>query len=140
MTATPPSTRLVALPRLLGLLMLLTPLLILGCAAEGHRPRATWTGDGATVTLEYRGEARGVFAAGDWNGWDPLRHPFQWRGGDRWLLELALPAGEHRYLLAVETDSSWEWRVDPANPLRVRDGDGRELSLLRVGNGAPASE
>ncbi len=123
-----------------GVLLVLFALAGSACAPEGHEPIATWNGSDATVTLEYRGDAIAVFAAGDWNGWDPLRHPYQWRGGERWVLELTLPPGEHHYLLAVETDEAWEWRTDPANPLRAEDGSGRELSLLRVGNGVAAAE
>ena len=104
-------------------------------AAGGGAPRepvAIWEGPEATVSLEYRGTARAVFATGDFNDWTPRHHPFRWRGEDRWDLSLRVPAGEYAYLIAVESDEKWELKLDPANPLRTRDSAGRELSLLRV--------
>ncbi len=115
------------------MLMSLFGVLILACAPTQQEPLMRWQGDQATIVLEYRGQARAVFAAGDWNDWVPLASPFQWRGGERWLLELELPPGEHAYLLAVETDDKWEWKLDPANPVRTQDAGGRELSLLTIG-------
>lgn len=124
-----------------GAVLLLISLLFAGCGGGGKGPVTKWEGQQAVVTLEYRGDARAVYAAGDFNGWDPLRSPFRRRGGDRWDLPLELRPGEHRYLLAVETADRWEWKPDPANPLRRRDGAGRELSLLRIeGNGAPLAD
>ncbi len=113
---------------------------VLGCAPSGQEPLTTWEGDQATLVLEYRGQARAVFAAGDWNGWNPQADPFLWRGGERWQLELQLPPGAHAYLLVVETDQKWEWRLDPANSARTHDADGRELSLLEVGTAAVVND
>jgi hypothetical protein len=126
--------------RLRLMLTSLSLALLLGCAPTRQEPLTRWRGDQATLMLEYRGQAQAVFAAGDWNGWAPLANPFQWRGGDRWLLELELPPGEHAYLLAVETDEKWEWKLDPANPVRTRDADGRVLSLLEVGTAADVDD
>lgn len=125
-------------PRRLAALLGLGLLLASACAAPDTRPQTVWEGETARVTLRYGGDARAVFAAGDFNGWEPDRSPFTRRGDGRWELALSLPPGEHAYLLAIETDTRWEWRTDPNNPLRTRDAAGRELSLLRVG--APGTD
>ena len=114
------------------ILLVIGLVLPFGCAGPDPRPVTSWEGESARVTLSYRHGARAVFAAGDFNGWEAERHPFRRDGSGHWVLELELPPGEHAYLLAIETDESWEWRTDPANPLRTRDAAGRELSLLRV--------
>ena len=117
--------------------ILLTALLVAGCGGSAPKgPRAVWSGDMATVTLEYRGEARSISAVGDFNGWNPDSHPFIQVGDDRWTCALSPPPGRHSYLLAVETDSHWTWQLDLANPERTRDGLGRELSLLVIGSAA----
>ena len=103
------------------------------CAPPARQPVATWEGDAARVLLEYRGEARAVFATGDFNDW--ALAPFSRFEAERWELTLSLASGEYSYLIAVENDSGWSLRPDPANPLRRDDAAGRSLSLLRVGNG-----
>lgn len=127
--------------RLLVLIVLLLCTgLVAACSSSRQAPLTRWQGDQATVTLEYRGGARAVFAAGDWNGWKPELSPFTWRGGERWELELVLPPGEHAYLLVLETDQSRTWKADPANPDRTQDAEGRSLSLINVGTAAAVDD
>jgi hypothetical protein len=114
----------------------LAPLLLLAgaaCAPAARQPLTTWEGEAALVELEYRGEARAVYATGDFNGW--ALAPFTRQEGERWRLTLRVSPGEYGYLLAVESEEDWSLRLDPANPLRREDPAGRGLSLLRVGNG-----
>jgi hypothetical protein len=108
--------------------------LALSCAASGpDRPRTVWEGGRALVELSYRGDALAIDAVGDFNDWNPGRDSFINRGDGLWTCSLSLAPGRYTYLLAVETDSEWNWQVDPANPERARDGKGRELSLLLIG-------
>ncbi len=108
------------------------------CTPPARQPVAIWEGDAARVRLEYRGEARAVFATGDFNEW--ALAPFSRLESERWELSFSLAPGEYSYLLAVENDSGWSLRPDPANPLRRDDSAGRSLSLLRVGNGNSGSD
>lgn len=102
------------------------------CAPPAREPVATWEGEVARVELEYRGEALAVYATGDFNDW--ALAPFTRLEPERWALTLNVASGEYAYLLAVESESDWSLRPDPANPLRREDASGRSLSLLRVGN------
>ncbi len=113
-------------PRLAMALLCL--FVLAGCAGPSPQPVTRWEGEAARITLSYRHDARAVFAAGDFNGWEPERHPFR-RGEDgRWSLELSLPPGEHAYLLAIETDDSWEWRPDASRVRSGLAGSGRSLA------------
>jgi len=118
---------------------LLLASLVSSCAGPPPRPpAAVWQGDGIRVELEYPGDALAVFAAGDFNGWNPLEHPFYQADGRAWTCSLHLAPGRYHYLLAVETETGWSWRPDPSNPERARDATGRELSLLVLGADADA--
>jgi hypothetical protein len=115
------------LPRLAVALALLG----LACAsAAPPPPAAVWEGGDVRVELEYRGEAEAVSIVGDFNDWDPARHPFERMAAERWRVVLRLPPGRHVYLLSVTTDRGRRLRTDPANFRRTRDVFGRELSLL----------
>jgi len=114
--------------------LLIAGLAGVACARPAQAPLTIWAGDAAAVRLEYRGEALAVYAAGDFNDWNPQRHPFRRLEDGRWELTLRLAPGEYGYLLAVEDSGGWTLRLDPANPLRRDDAAGRGLSLLRVGN------
>ena len=65
----------------------------------------------APVRIGYfRPEAREVYLAGSFNGWDPREIPLQRDSFGDWSVELSLPPGEHRYRLLVDG----EWRDDPS--------------------------
>ena len=118
---------------------LLLALLLTGCAAPASHPPATfWEGDVARVELECRQDALAVFAAGDFNQWNPERHPFIEMEDGYWTCTLRLAPGRYAYLLAIETETGWSWRLDENNPARMRDVLGRELSLLIVNGDAGA--
>ena len=114
------------------LILLLIPLCLACAAPRAERPVTIWEDGQALVTLYYRGDAEWVAVAGEFNNWNPERSLFVKTSGNNWACELRLEPGQYRYLLAVETDNSLEWRPDGSNPRRERDARGRELSLLIV--------
>jgi hypothetical protein len=57
-------------------------------------------------------DAKKVFLAGDFNGWNPASLPMI-REGDTWTFNLFLAPGKHRYKFIVDG----EWIKDPANKL-----------------------
>lgn len=64
-----------------------------------------------TVRIGYfQPEAREVYVAGSFNGWDPRETPLQRDTFGDWSVDLSLPPGEHRYRLVVDG----EWRDDPS--------------------------
>lgn len=109
-------------------------LLGLACAsASPPPPVAVREGDGVRVELEYHGEAEAVSIVGDFNGWDPERHPFERMAPRRWRAVLRLQPGRHVYLLSIASDRGRRLITDPANSRRTRDVFGRDLSLLVLG-------
>jgi hypothetical protein len=108
-----------------------------GCGGPAVKaPVTVWEGGRARVDLEYRGEALAVFALGDFNGWNPERHPFFQVEPGRWTCSLVLEAGSYGYLLGIESASGWALRPDPGNPAVVKDATGQSLSLLVVAGDA----
>lgn len=57
-------------------------------------------------------EAKAVFLAGDFNGWNPNSLPMK-KDGDSWIFSLHLQPGKHRYKFIVDG----KWLLDPANKL-----------------------
>ncbi len=121
------------IPRRFAALPALLICLVLACAggsAEG--PRTVWQSGQAQVELSYQGDVLSIVAVGDFNGWNLKTHPFINNGEGRWTCSLSLAPGRYHYLLAVETEADYAWRVDTANPERTRDAQGRELSVLVI--------
>jgi len=73
-------------------------------------------------------EARDVFLAGSFNGWDPRAHPMQRDAFGDWSLELALPPGDHRYRLIVDG----EWCDDPSAQRLVANPYGSFDAIIQV--------
>lgn len=73
-------------------------------------------------------EARDVFLAGSFNGWDPRVHPMQRDSVGDWSLELALPPGEHRYRLIVDG----VWCDDPSAQRLVANPYGGFDAIIQV--------
>ena len=79
------------------------------------------------------GSEKAVTVAGGFNSWDIQANPMKKTGENQWELLLALPPGSYPYKLVIDG----QWRLDPANPTKTRDGTGQENSLLRVSDIAP---
>jgi len=68
----------------------------------------------ATFKCNVKPEAKSVFLAGDFNGWDPQAEPMIKRGR-QFSKCVKLAPGKYHYKYIVDG----EWRTDPAAPLEV---------------------
>jgi hypothetical protein len=71
-------------------------------------------------------KAKKVSVAGDFNLWRTEQFVMK-KKGSRWTLVVPMPPGRHRYRFLVDG----EWKVDPANPEREKQGNG-EVSVKVV--------
>ncbi len=83
----------------------------------------------STVTFKLEGfpDAEKVILAGSFNNWK--ENELQMRqDDDGWIIHLDMNAGKHWYKFIIDG----KWMVDPANPIREKDGDGNTNSVLIV--------
>ncbi len=78
--------------------------------------------------LENYDEAKEVFVAGSFNGWDENGMQLK-RINGRWSADLFLREGIYSYKFIVDG----EWIIDPANPLKGPNEYGNENSLISFG-------
>ena len=78
--------------------------------------------------LENYDEAKKVYVAGSFNGWDPKGIQMEWING-KWTIDMYLREGLHSYKFIVDG----EWIIDPANPLKGSNEHGGENSLISLG-------
>ncbi len=102
--------------------------------SSAERSNTAIAGD-STVVFVYRGEARHVSVAGDFNGWSPSNDPLHPVENRRlWYLVMSTPpAARLEYKLVV--DSSWI--LDPLNPRRVVGGFGENSEIRMAGYTSP---
>ncbi|OGR07877.1 MAG: hypothetical protein A2511_11500 [Deltaproteobacteria bacterium RIFOXYD12_FULL_50_9] len=72
--------------------------------------------------------AREVFVAGDFNGWNSTEYPMRKFKGDIWKKSLKLKKGRYEYKFIVDGD----WWIDPKNPERQTTSFGVENSIVMV--------
>lgn len=79
----------------------------------------------------YAPDAKAVYLAGDFNGWQPDDKAFRLRKykGDVWKKKVNLKAGRYEYLFVVDD----EWWCDPANDNRVTNPYCTQNSVVEVG-------
>lgn len=78
--------------------------------------------------LENYDEAKKVFVAGSFNGWNPKGIQMEWKNG-KWVIDLYLRDGTYSYKFIVDG----EWILDPANPKKGANEYGSENSLISLG-------
>jgi len=71
--------------------------------------------------------AKKVFVAGDFNGWNPSSLPMI-KDGDTWIFKVYLSPGKHRYKFVADG----EWIKDPANKLWEENEWGTGNSLVWI--------
>jgi 1,4-alpha-glucan branching enzyme len=72
--------------------------------------------------------AREVILVGDFNGWDPKRHPML-RGKDGiWRKVVMIPPGRYEYRFCVDG----EWLNDPANDTVCANCFGTENNVIEI--------
>ena len=82
--------------------------------------------------LSEQPQAKQVYLAGDFNGWNAKATPMQSDPAGNWSISLALDPGICRYKFVRDE----QWMPDPRNPDREPDGYGGENTLLRLGPAA----
>jgi 1,4-alpha-glucan branching enzyme len=81
------------------------------------------------VALEvFHPDAKEVFVAGSFNGWDPSATPLQPQGDGRWAVELILRRGKYEYRFLVDG----QWTDDPLSPAYVSNPFGGLNCILAV--------
>jgi len=80
------------------------------------------------LSSDHEGETCAV--AGDFNGWSHTSHPMERTGDGRWVCEVDLDAGVHRYKFCLDGE---RWLPDPESEEREDDGFASENSILRLG-------
>jgi hypothetical protein len=73
-------------------------------------------------------DARSVALVGDFNGWNPTRHPMTPSGGGWWQVWVALPSGAHQYAYWVDGAT----RTPPESEVTVDDGFGGRNGIVHV--------
>jgi len=73
-------------------------------------------------------DAKEVFVAGDFNGWEAKAHPMQRLLDGAWRAEILLPHGHHRYVFVVDGRPT----LDPNAQGVARDDQGQRVSLVAV--------
>lgn len=84
--------------------------------------------EGERCTFLFRGQARRVELAGDFNGWDPAQSPARRLGeSEVWLFETRFPIDARLdYKFVVD---GGDWRLDPSNPRTQLGGFGPNSEL-----------
>jgi 1,4-alpha-glucan branching enzyme len=73
-------------------------------------------------------QAREVFVAGCFNGWDPMMTPLERNREGVWTCALGVTPGEYQYRFVVDG----EWCDDPLNSKRCWNEFGTENSVLII--------
>lgn len=74
------------------------------------------------------GSEKSVCVAGAFNHWNPQATPLKKISENRWETNLTLPPGSHPYKMVIDGN----WRMDPANSQKTKDGSGNENSQKLV--------
>jgi 1,4-alpha-glucan branching enzyme len=72
--------------------------------------------------------AKEVFLMGDFNNWDPKKHPMKNEGHGTWNKTLELNPGKYEYKFFVDG----EWKKDPLNDRTCPNCYGTQNSVLNL--------
>lgn len=82
------------------------------------------------ITFSFEDAGAGeVILMGDFNNWDPAKHPMKHDGNGRWTKTVMLPAGQHEYKFLVDG----RWKEDPRNGHKCPNCFGTSNSILKIG-------
>jgi 1,4-alpha-glucan branching enzyme len=73
-------------------------------------------------------QAKAVSLVGDFNQWDPARHPMKQMPDKMWLVSVDLPHGHHRYAFLADGVLT----LDPKAQGVTRNDKGERVSLVPV--------
>jgi 1,4-alpha-glucan branching enzyme len=69
-----------------------------------------------------------VILMGDFNNWNPKRHPMKSAGNGMWNKTVMLPFGTYEYKFIVDGD----WRLDPKNNQMCANCFGSQNNVLNL--------
>lgn len=72
--------------------------------------------------------AQSVSLAGDFNDWDPAKHPMNRTNDGSWKIAIPLPPGSYQYQFYVDGI----WQADPEAKLRVSNPFGGENTVIEI--------
>ena len=72
--------------------------------------------------------AEEVLLLGDFNGWDPLKHPMKKDENGVWKKIVMVPPGRHEYKFLVDG----QWRLDPENQQICRNCFGTRNNYIEL--------
>ena len=78
----------------------------------------------------YSPDAEEVTLIGDFNNWNPKKHPMKKDGNGLWAKSVIIPPGQYEYKYLIDG----EWKEDPQNILTVPNSYGTRNSVLNLGN------
>ncbi|MFC1858884.1 glycogen-binding domain-containing protein [Thermodesulfobacteriota bacterium] len=82
------------------------------------------------VTFAYVApKAKEVILMGDFNGWDPQKHPMKKDDRGVWTKVAMIPAGRWEYKFMVDG----QWRIDPENDRLCPNRFGTRNNVMLVG-------
>jgi hypothetical protein len=136
------SRRIRRLPRWVGLLLCLLPILLpAGCASDGgsggrNGGESPEIVKGGVVFRYYDTEVSRVNLVGDFNNWSQTSDPMTDKNNDgEWSLFYPLAPGSYEYKFVLD---GTRWVPDPRNPNSVPDGfDGRNSVVVVPAVGSP---
>jgi 1,4-alpha-glucan branching enzyme len=73
-------------------------------------------------------DAKEVYLLGDFNRWNPRKHPMKREGQNRWVASVSLPEGQYQYKFLVDG----QWVEDPLNDQVCQNCFGTHNNLFNV--------
>lgn len=81
------------------------------------------------VTFSFKSsEARKVILTGDFNNWNPEKHPMKRNENGTWEKIMTLPLGKYEYKFLVDG----EWTIDPQNIQTIHNNFGTLNSIINL--------
>ena len=73
-------------------------------------------------------QAKEVYLLGDFNQWNPKKHPMKREGQNKWVASVVLPEGQYEYKFLVDG----QWVEDPLNEQVCRNCFGTHNNIFNV--------
>ena len=75
-------------------------------------------------------DAEEVILIGDFNNWNPQKHPMKKDENGLWVKSVIIPPGQYEYKFLIDG----QWKEDPQNILTATNCYGTKNSVLNLGN------
>ena len=75
-------------------------------------------------------DAKEVILMGDFNNWNPKKHPMKQESNGRWTKSVIIPPGEYQYKFLVDG----QWKEDPQNEQTCLNCFGTYNNIFNLAN------